>query len=756
MDLSNLSDLDFEILTKDIMQKKLSQQLYRFIKGKDKGIDICDNTIKPNILIQAKHYQKSGVSKLISSLKNEIAKVKQLNPKKYYISTSVELTRDKKTEIIKMFKPYMKDLSYILDLTEISDFLNDRENEEILHKHYKIWLAAFNILSFVQNNNIFIDCCELVNEILDEAHFYVETNAYRNVMNILSHNSVVIVVGVPGIGKSTISKMALLRYAHYGYEVRYASDNNIADIKRVLSQDPEKKEIVLLDDFLGQHYLELDNSQQNAVRTLISFIERQPNKKIIINSRITILNEARAKSIPFESFVHKNEKKYLINIDDIDLFDKARILYNHLYFNNIPDIYSNIIKANARQIVSHKNYNPRIVAHIISRHEYIDANSYEGYVFETLSNPKDIWKDEFENRIDETDRIFMSALYSLTDTLITKTDLEKAFNKRIRETSTSTTINIFESVLRRLNQSLIRAINNHGEYKISVLNPSVNDYLKSEILNNTNEQIAIIKNAEYLEQIDKVATEHSIAILEELVLSGRVNTLSVLENNKYYYFLKFISKFNIRNASLNSSIVQSIENCTESLNEDIVTEYSQIIVNILTSNYYDLSSVQFNLKTLESILVPMELEYVKVLFEHYKEKVSSNLETLGVYKSAFIGKIISNCENHLETEINSIVSKYIYDNDIDDMPEDDEYIIDGIEKVAYDSLEEWIYEDLEELDPIFYIQEEDIKYNKIGSYINVSAAISAIFHEDDRYDEYKEQQADIKSYNNFIDMLFNR
>ena len=43
---SNLSDFEFEILCRDIMQKKLGIKLYTFQKGRDGGIDISDDNKK--------------------------------------------------------------------------------------------------------------------------------------------------------------------------------------------------------------------------------------------------------------------------------------------------------------------------------------------------------------------------------------------------------------------------------------------------------------------------------------------------------------------------------------------------------------------------------------------------------------------------------------------------------------------------------------------------------------------------------------
>lgn len=57
------------------MQKKLGKPLQIFARGRDGGIDITDDTVKKNVVIQAKHYIKSKYADLLSSLKKEVAKV---------------------------------------------------------------------------------------------------------------------------------------------------------------------------------------------------------------------------------------------------------------------------------------------------------------------------------------------------------------------------------------------------------------------------------------------------------------------------------------------------------------------------------------------------------------------------------------------------------------------------------------------------------------------------------------------------------
>ncbi len=131
----NLCDYEFEILCKDIMQKKLGVPLQIFARGRDGGIDITDDTVRKNVVIQVKHYINSKYSDLISSLKKEVSKVAELKPEKYYVCSALELTP---------------------------------ANMDIVRKHYKLWLESTNILAEINSRDIFIDCETLLYNIKEE------------------------------------------------------------------------------------------------------------------------------------------------------------------------------------------------------------------------------------------------------------------------------------------------------------------------------------------------------------------------------------------------------------------------------------------------------------------------------------------------------------------------------------------------------------------------------------------------------------
>lgn len=80
MNYSNLSDIEFEYLCKDVMSRRLSKRLERFAPGRDGGIDLTDNAYARNVIVQVRHYIKTDISGLMRSLEKEVLKVEEQSP----------------------------------------------------------------------------------------------------------------------------------------------------------------------------------------------------------------------------------------------------------------------------------------------------------------------------------------------------------------------------------------------------------------------------------------------------------------------------------------------------------------------------------------------------------------------------------------------------------------------------------------------------------------------------------------------------
>ncbi len=296
---NNLSDFEFEILCKDIMQKKLGVKLFTFQKGRDGGIDVTDDPKNKKVIIQVKHYINSKYSDLLGTLKKEVQKVKELKPEKYYICCAIKLTVKNKREIYDKFSEYMESAIDIMSLIDIDDFLECPENMDIVRKHYKLWLESTNVLSMIFNQSVFIDCESLLCDIEEDSRRFVETSCYNECIDILEKKRMLLLLGMPGAGKTVTTKMLAIYYASKGYRIRYTTNGDISDIKNAISIQKDLPEIILLDDCLGQHYFRMKETQGNELLSLVKYVACHKNKKLIMNSRVTIFQQAKEHVIEF-------------------------------------------------------------------------------------------------------------------------------------------------------------------------------------------------------------------------------------------------------------------------------------------------------------------------------------------------------------------------------------------------------------------------------------------------------------------------
>ncbi len=514
LNYGNLNDVEFEYLCQDIMQEKLGVELHHFAVGRDGGIDLCDDVDTKNIIVQVKDYYNSTVTQLMTSLKNEISKVEELKPNQYYVCCSKSLTPQKVQDIYNLFSKFMDSPSNIITLNEIDDFLTKEENVEILKKHYKLWIESTGILQNIVNGETFIDCEVLLSTIENDKKFFVQTQAYHKALNCLENNKSLFIVGNPGVGKTITSKMLALYYAANGYKVRYTTNtSDLQALKKSISQNANEKEIILIDDCFGQAYFQMKDSQNEELLSLIKYINLSTNKRLILNSRVTIFQEAKERSLELvKSFDNKEYKVYLIDINAISDIEKAKILYNHLAFNHVQKEYFDEIKKDKRyrQIIKHKNYNPRIIEFICNPRHYekIEPKDYFKFIAKHLVNPKEIWKDEYERKLQKTDRILLSTIYSFSDSGTEQELIRKNFEKRIlQEPNIDITVNQFEASLNRLLEGFVVIMDVNKTKKISMANPSVNDYLDGRLKEYAVERQVLIKNATHIQQIKRLLTD---------------------------------------------------------------------------------------------------------------------------------------------------------------------------------------------------------------------------------------------------------
>lgn len=537
---STINDKDFEVLVLDLLNFEYDLGLQDFKVGKDGGVDLRYSTLKNDnsIIVQAKHYLKTDYKKLIYNLKKEeLDKVKKLNPDRYIVATSLELSKDNKDEIKSIFSPYILTANDVYGRNDLNRLL--RKHKEVEKKHFKLWFSSTEIISNILNNAIEGRTKSYLERIKYKVPLYVLTANFDLANKKLVREKILLITGQPGVGKTTLAEVMLYEKAKTKHKVYLI--NTIREAEDVISPNDKEKQVFYFDDFLGEVYYEIiaGSQKESEISNFVDRIKHTPNKFIILSTRTVILEQAKSKSEKIKRS-RIETGKYEIVLDSYTNLEKARILYNHLFFQalNVKFFEAIIEDKLFMWIINHKNYTPRIIEFITLRERIKAFSKYEfrEFVKRNLEHPEEIWNDSYQNQINYFDRCLLQTIFTFPRG-INENKLRLAFEKRLKHEKK---INNKQISCEQFNLSIKNIL--HGFVLSSIvnvddnikhfnfINPSISDFLISFLNKNYSIKKAIVESIIFLEQLEIFAPDNGKfefeVELQNIVESG-------IKNNKY-------------------------------------------------------------------------------------------------------------------------------------------------------------------------------------------------------------------------------
>lgn len=505
-DFKNLSSLDFELMTRDLLQEEFGVHLESFSSGRDSGIDFRYSipTKSSEFIVQCKHYANSTFANLISTLKeSEFEKIRKLNPTRYILVTSIGLTPANKQTVLETLSPFCIKPSDIYSREDINNLLT--KYPQIEKRHFKLWITSTQVLERIINSDVFNRSTIELDSIRKKLRLYVQSNSFFEASELLSNKHCCVIAGIPGIGKTTLAEIALVDHVAKGYEAIKIS-GDISEAYKVYNADT--RQIFFYDDFLGQTGLR-QKLNKNEDQDLLRFIEavlEGKNARFLLTTREYILKQAQSTYEKLDS-PKITLTKYVLDLGKYTRYDRAKILFNHLYFSNLPKEYiqSIFFSRGYLKIIDHKNYSPRLIEWMTQTIDtsVINADNYLQEFLKNLDNPYRVWEHAFENQISSAAKALLCILWTMPVPALLE-DVEQAFlagRAELEKLFGNPRANIdFKLAIKEMDGAFIITNQTYSRTLVAFHNPSIKDFLDNYLTSDQTLIKALCGVAEYFDQ----------------------------------------------------------------------------------------------------------------------------------------------------------------------------------------------------------------------------------------------------------------
>jgi hypothetical protein len=448
----------------------------------------------------------------LAAVRREAAKLQVLDPQPvtYTFVTSQALTPKGKARIASALKPWIHDDSQVLGAHDLELLLH--RHPDVERRQVKLWLTGGTQLAALLKAGTITRSQTLLEEIARAMPRYVQGRVFSEARNQLRAEHVLVIAGVPGIGKTTLARVLLADAAMDGYEAIEVS-KDIEEAWELV--DDGVKQVFLYDDFLGRTAL-AERFAKNEDRRLIDFMRRAARRRstlFLLTTREYILRQAVQFYERLEQ-EHLEGRRFLLELNRYSRLDRARIFANHAFHS--PELTpaakrSLLDERSYRRVIDHRNYNPRTIEWItgLAGHRLTteELGRYVDFAVDSLNHPERIWRHAFEREIDDHGRMLLLALATLPNGTAL-THLEQAFAAVCRVAGLSLGGRAFNRSLAALDDSFIRTAHDGGDGSqdkgivVGPYDPSVVDFLRDYLRTSPGDASLLVQGAEFFEQVE--------------------------------------------------------------------------------------------------------------------------------------------------------------------------------------------------------------------------------------------------------------
>lgn len=487
--------MEFQDFARDMIQCREGIVFESFARGTDLGIDgRCVLGDGSTVIFQAKRIKNTSQT-ILSIAKTEKEKLDRLAEggvviSRYLLALSGDIGVERKRQVMELFFPYIVASEDIITGQDFNNYLSSGDSRYrcVEEKYFKLWIQNTKTLKRtlheVVNGPLMERSRMNLEEAMEKARYFVETDIYEETLKKLQHSRTLIISGEPGVGKTTLANQtALYYYTKFEFQsFLYAS--SVEDL--YAAEAMEGKKVIVFDDFWGDTGFDGFGTGRK-VKDLTSFIEHIQKRKdciLIITTREYILEQGLKKNEEFRKLVETY--KLDCRIGQYSREDKLRIYYGHLKSASLTWEQMQSLREADFEIIESSNYNPRVIEKFLqSITPEMPPGECAANFFRYLDCPVDFWKKIFEELSMEAKVVYL--LMAIMPLPIESSVLETCYYEVLKTNQKSLEWKGFFEVIIELEKTVIRTDLYNQEVQelraITFQNPSVKDFIQSAIRN---------------------------------------------------------------------------------------------------------------------------------------------------------------------------------------------------------------------------------------------------------------------------------
>jgi hypothetical protein len=350
----------FQDLCIALVEERLQRPVQTFLPTNDAGRDgaflgAWDTYDSGESTIQCKFTSKQGLNLTLSMLSDELPKVKRLAEmqlaKDYIILTNHLITGQSELQIKEAFQKVGVGRCRVFH----RDWIISRIHESARLRMMVPRLYGLVDLTSLLDSRAYGQAQLILSEMGDNLQKFVVTEAHRKSVRSISEHNLVLLLGSPAAGKSTIGASLALGAADiWGCSTIKSSSPD--HVEKHL--DPKGKQFFWIDDAWGSTQYQRDRTEgwNSQVFPLMQGAVKR-GTRFLITSRDYIWQAAR-RELKLQALPVLTKSQVVINVHDLTSEEKARILYNHLKLGDQSEEFRGTIKPLLPSLVKRDDFLP--------------------------------------------------------------------------------------------------------------------------------------------------------------------------------------------------------------------------------------------------------------------------------------------------------------------------------------------------------------------------------------------------------------